>query len=109
MLSELAALAEGGLLTSIEVDKVSHGLAAPLLERLYPQSVTCLLGRTEDLLPEIIPRVEGIDFVFHDAAHSGEAYKNEFARFESALHPGSVVLLTTYGGQHEEEVPPPDS
>jgi predicted O-methyltransferase YrrM len=80
-------------LTTIEAGNQQFALASDHLTKTYGTAVTCKLGHTQSLLPELARNTAPIDFMFHDAGHSREDYVNDFGAIVSALAPGSVVLI----------------
>jgi predicted O-methyltransferase YrrM len=92
----LGALQRGanrGHLTTVEGWEHLYSLSSPLLKRLYGESVSCHLGRTESVLPELVKSLGRIDFMFHDCGHSAEDYVRDFGQVIEALAPGAVVLF----------------
>ena len=82
-----------GHLTTIEFAKHQFSLASKMLETKYPDAVTCIHGSTQDTLPYVVKTLSGLDFVFHDAAHSREDYIADFNAFVESLRRGAVVLF----------------
>jgi predicted O-methyltransferase YrrM len=80
-------------LTTIEAGNLQFALASDHLTKSYGPAVTCKLGYTQNLLPELACNKTPIDFMFHDAGHSRENYVNDFGSIVSALAPGSIVLI----------------
>lgn len=80
-------------LTTVEGLELQFLLASKMLNTRYGDQVSCHLGFTEDVLPELVKSLGKIDFMFHDAAHSKEAYIRDFNLVLPILAPGSVVLI----------------
>lgn len=91
LLAELAALGDATLDT-IEFAPIPFGLASELLAKEHGSRSTCHLGATAEILPGLAGQ-RSFDMVFHDAAHSGDDYVNDFALIEPLMPPGSVFVL----------------
>ena len=102
----LGRLGEGGSLDTIEPMETFHAKASALLSSAFPDTVTCHQGTSVAVLPSLTERLPGIDFFFHDAEHTGEAYIRDFGLVVDALHPGSVVVFDDirWGESNEGEV-----
>ena len=95
-------------LTTVEMGARQHALASELLAKRYGSRVTCVLGTSQDVLPTLPPR--SVDLVFHDAAHTREAYIGDFAAMLPALRPNAVVFIDDIrwdGGLFVNEDPRP--
>jgi predicted O-methyltransferase YrrM len=92
ILSELRAGAAEGRLVTIEPFDPQFSLASAMLEKAHPGRVICHQGRSDVLLPGVLHDVGPPQFVFHDAEHSGHAYRRDFEALEPALPSGAVVL-----------------
>jgi len=79
--------------TTVELQEEFHSLASALLAREFNGRVTCIKGSTDEVVPELSRTLRGVDLLFHDARHSGEAYVRDFLAAEAAMAPGSVVLF----------------
>lgn len=93
LLEALSTVGPGTHLTTVELTESSHARAQALLTAHYGNLVSCILGRTEEVVPELARTLTGVDFLFHDAGHSREDYVNDFAAALPCLAPGAVVLL----------------
>ncbi|HUB12358.1 MAG TPA: class I SAM-dependent methyltransferase [Acetobacteraceae bacterium] len=82
-----------GRLITVEGFEPQYSIACRTLTGRYGQAVSCRFGLTEKLLPELAQSGDAVDFMFHDAAHSGEAYVRDFNAIVGALAPGSVVVF----------------
>jgi len=80
-------------LTTVEYHADLHARAAALIRSRFDGRATCINGRTEDVVPDLARQLSGVDLLFHDAAHSGEAYVRDFIAAEPFMAPGSVVLF----------------
>ncbi len=80
-------------LTTVELTKLWYAKASALLNARYPGRVSCILGRTKDVVPDLGRTLTGIDLLFHDAGHSREDYVGDFTAALPFLAPGSVVLF----------------
>ena len=79
--------------TTVELHDEFHRIASALLAREFNGRVTCIKGSTQEVLPGLARTLRGVDLLFHDASHSGEAYVRDFLAVEPAMAPGSVVLF----------------
>jgi predicted O-methyltransferase YrrM len=80
-------------LTTIEASKPQFTLASQRLKERYHDAVTCHLGLTQNVLPELMRTLRPIDLMFHDAGHSREDYVKDFGATVDSLSPGSVVII----------------
>jgi predicted O-methyltransferase YrrM len=102
---ELTAIGQGHL-TTVESEEVPYRLAQSVLGARYPGLVDCVHGLTEEVVPDVVRALPSVDFMFHDAAHSADAYVGDFNRVEPALGPGSVVLFDDIRWEPPEGVAP---
>lgn len=82
-----------GHLTTIEGLEFQFTLASKLLNNNYGNRVSCHLGMTQEILPELVKSIGKIDFMFHDAAHTEEHYIRDFTNVLPILLPGSVIVF----------------
>jgi predicted O-methyltransferase YrrM len=82
-----------GRLVTIERNEQLFALASQTLQDRYGDKVACHLGETSDILPKLAKTAGPIDFMFHDAGHTGDNYTNDFHSIVDALAAGSVVLF----------------
>lgn len=93
ILAALKAYAQSGFLTTVEGWEILFQLTSPMLKQQYGEMVSCQLGKTNNVLPQLVTSLGEVDFMFHDAGHSREDYVNDFAAVVDVLAPGSVVLF----------------
>jgi predicted O-methyltransferase YrrM len=82
----------GGLVT-VEGNETLYSIASRELKDRYGDKVDCQFGMTGDVLPKLAKTVGPIDFMFHDAGHTGDAYVDDFHAIVDALAPGAVILF----------------
>ena len=80
-------------LTTVELSSDLHAKASALIHSQFNGRATCINGRTQDVVPDLARTMSGVDLLFHDAGHSGEAYVRDFLAAEPFMAPGSVVLF----------------
>jgi predicted O-methyltransferase YrrM len=93
IIEALKSIGEASHLTTIERLKFQFLLASKMLNTRYGDHVSCHLGLTEEVLPNLVKSLSKIDFMFHDAAHTKEHYIRDFNLVLPILVPGSVVLI----------------
>jgi predicted O-methyltransferase YrrM len=93
ILAALKAFAEGGSLATVEGYEQSYALSSAMLKKNYGEMVSCTLGLTGAVLPDLLKSLGNIDFLFHDAGHSREDYIDDFTKVVDFLAPGAVVLI----------------
>jgi predicted O-methyltransferase YrrM len=93
ILAALKSYAQSGFLATIEGYKPVFLLSSSLLKQKYGEMVSCHYGQSTDVLPQLLPSLGKIDFLFHDAAHSREAYISDFNEALRNLSPGATVLV----------------
>jgi predicted O-methyltransferase YrrM len=82
-----------GHLVTIEGDAHLYSVASPELKSRYGDAIDCEHGMTGDVLPKLARSPAPFDFLFHDAAHTGDAYVSDFNAIVDALAPGAVILF----------------
>lgn len=82
-----------GSLVTVEGSELQFSLASRELESRYGAGVTCRFGRTSEVLPQLAEETGPINFMFHDAGHTGDDYINDFQAIVDALAPGAVILF----------------
>ena len=80
-------------LTTLEGSEPQFSISSKTLKSRYGNQVSCEFGLTQEALPMIVTSLERIDFLFHDAGHSGEDYVRDFHAVLPILAPGAVVLI----------------
>lgn len=80
-------------LTTIEGHQPTHALISRQLSERYGGAVDCRLGWTSEVLPELAKSMSPVDFMFHDAAHTGEDYIRDFSLIVDSLAPGAVLII----------------
>jgi predicted O-methyltransferase YrrM len=93
ILSALKSNGETGHLTTLEGLEPQFSLAAATLKDQFGDMVSCHLGMTHEVLPELVRSLGRIDFLFHDAGHSREEYVRDFNAVIGILPAGGVVLI----------------
>ena len=93
MLEALETAGPDAHLTTIEFNPDFHRKASALIHSQFNGRATCIAGRTQDVVPDLARTLAGVDLMFHDAGHSGEAYVRDFNAAEPFLAPGAVVLF----------------
>jgi predicted O-methyltransferase YrrM len=93
ILAALKAFVQCGSLATVEGWEPLHSLSSSMLKQNYGEMVSCTLGSTTVVLPELLKSLGKIDFLFHDAGHSREDYINDFSKVVDFLAPGAVVLF----------------
>jgi predicted O-methyltransferase YrrM len=93
VLSTLQTNGQDGHLVTIEGYEPVFSLAAPVLNDAFGKMVSCHRGWIQELLPSVLKSLDHIDFFFHDADHSGEAYLSAFTLVEPHLAPGAAVCF----------------
>jgi predicted O-methyltransferase YrrM len=93
MLEALGTAGPDAHLTTVEHNADFSRKASALIHSHFNGRATCIHGRTQDVVPDLARTMTGVDLMFHDAGHSGEAYVREFNAAEPFLAPGAVVLF----------------
>jgi predicted O-methyltransferase YrrM len=93
MLEALETAGPDAHLITVEHSEASSRKASALIHAHFNGRATCIHGRTEDVVPDLARTMTGVDMMFHDAGHSGEAYVRDFAAAAAFLAPGSIVLF----------------
>ena len=93
ILNALAQLNEGGRLSTIEGFEPCFVLAQKTLDQQFGNAVTCHEGNMNEVLDPIAKAAAPIDFMFHDAGHSEEAYIKDFRTAEPYLAGGAVLMV----------------
>ena len=99
ILAALKAFAEGGSLATVEGYEPSYALSSVMLKKNYGEMVSCTLGLTGAVLPDLLKSLGNIDFLFHDAGHSREDYIDDFTKWSTFSPRAPSFLLTTFVGQ----------
>ncbi len=93
MLNSAQRYMPGCMLHTIEAGEPQFSLAEKTLTERFGQHIQCHKGLSTTVIPEIITSCGPVDLVFHDGAHDGKIYKEDFRNLLPALRPGSVVLF----------------
>jgi predicted O-methyltransferase YrrM len=80
-------------LTTVEGWEPQFSLSSKILNTRYGNQVSCEFGRVQEMLPGLVGHLRRLDFLFHDAGHSGADYVNDFQAALPVLAPGAVVLV----------------
>lgn len=80
-------------LTTVEGSPLPFALASAWLRRDYGERVACVSGWTDQVLPDLVPTLGQVEFLFHDAGHSRQDYIRDFQAVLPALAPGAVALF----------------
>lgn len=102
VLSQLASNRGAGKLTTVEFFEPQFGIASSLLNERYGDRVDCRKIEIGERLPELADSLGDIDFVFHDADHTGEVYIRDFQMLEPHMAPGGVILFDDIRWSHPE-------
>jgi predicted O-methyltransferase YrrM len=86
------ALPDSGRLVTVERSQPQYDVAGEVFGRSGSGRIEQAGGATSWVLPDLAKNLSAADFLFHDAAHSGEAYVEDFTAAEPMLGPGAVVL-----------------
>lgn len=100
LLAELERTCPGSRLVTVDVREPQYGIAREALTTRHGDRVRCEMLQSPDDLTPILEAAAPIDFVFHDAEHSGEAYVRDFARLLPHLAPGAIVLFDNIKWEH---------
>jgi predicted O-methyltransferase YrrM len=92
ILAALKAYAKSGRVDTVEKQQLFFDVASDTLKP-YGTMVTCHLGDTHELLPRLASSLGQIDFLFHDAGHSGLDHLQDFDAVIDILAPGAIVLI----------------
>lgn len=93
LLSALKAQGGTGHLATLEGLEPQFSLAGATLKDQHGDMVSCHLGMTQEVLPELARSLGRVDFLFHDAGHSRDDYVRDFRAVIDVLSPGGVVLI----------------
>ena len=93
MLEALQTAGPDAHLTTIEHSADFSRKASALIHSQFNGRATCIHGGTQEVVPDLARTMTGVDLMFHDAGHSGEAYVRDFNAAERFLAPGAVVLF----------------
>jgi predicted O-methyltransferase YrrM len=93
MASELESNGGEAQLTTVEFVEPQYGLANTVLKDRFEDRIDCLKFDIEEGLPDLARSLAAIDFVFHDANHTGESYIRDFRVLEPYMVSGSVLLF----------------
>jgi len=91
--STLRAAGPGAHVATIEASESRLARARDRLRTRYGELVSCHRGLSHDVLPTLLSSLAPVDFVFHDASHSRDAYVRDFELLAAGLPPGAVVLF----------------
>ena len=80
-------------LTTVELSSEFYARASALIHSQFNGRASCINGRTQEVVPNLARTLSGVDLLFHDAGHSGEAYVRDFLAAEPFMAPGSVMLF----------------
>jgi|AntDeeMinimDraft_5_1070356.scaffolds.fasta_scaffold16143_1 predicted O-methyltransferase YrrM len=80
-------------LHTIEAAEPQFSLAKNALDARFHEKVQCHQGLSTDIIPEFVAHGSTIDLVFHDGAHDGEIYQQDFQNLLPALRPGSLLVF----------------
>ena len=98
---ELVRLDSPWSITTVEMNPRTHAIASGILNEAFAGKVNCVCGTSQDALQALHAANERFDFFFHDAAHSLEAYRQDFAAAAPMLQPGTVLLLDDIHWENE--------
>ena len=84
---------ETGHLRTVEASDTMYSLSSSMLKERYGDMVSCHFGKSQEELPKLAEAAGPFDFMFHDAAHSREAYVGDFSAVKNSFSPGAIVLF----------------
>jgi predicted O-methyltransferase YrrM len=93
ILASINKYSPSGSLVTVEGWEKLAAISSPILKQRYAEIVSCYIGETKKVLPEITSSLGKIDFLFHDSGHSRSDYINDFECVVNNLAPGAVVLF----------------
>jgi predicted O-methyltransferase YrrM len=93
MLETLKYRGEDVHLTTLEGSEYQYAVSSKILKERYDNKVTCHVGWTYDVLPDIVKSLTSVDFLFHDAGHTKKDYVNDFHAVLPVLPDGAAVLI----------------
>ena len=93
ILSQLESFVEKACLTTVEETDTQYRVSSDFLKNKYGDLVECKQADIAESLTGICSEIGEIDFVFHDAGHSGENNVRDFQRMEPSLPRGAVVVV----------------
>lgn len=93
LLDGMKAVNEGARLTTIEAFDPQCSAGFGMLQAHFGDELTCVRGRIEEVLPNVIATAAPFDYLFHDAAHSGKVYERDFGAIVDHLQPGAIVIF----------------
>jgi predicted O-methyltransferase YrrM len=109
ILAALKIYSPSGSLATVEGSAKLAGISSPILKQRYPDTVSCHLGATSTVLPELTKSLSKIDFLFHDSGHSRADYINDFNNVVNKLAPGAVVLFDDIRWEDPRLIANPDT
>jgi predicted O-methyltransferase YrrM len=89
----MSALGSPGRFVTIEADESLHSLAVENLKHLGLRWIETRHGLFEDVLTDVLPEMEGIDFVFDDGQHTGADELLRFIRILPRCTPEALVVF----------------
>lgn len=89
-------------ITTVEMDPGTHAIASEILNEAFAGKINCICATSQQALQTLREANERFDFLFHDAAHSLEAYRQDFAAAAPMLRPGAVLLLDDIHWENEK-------
>lgn len=92
-LNTALALNGQGRLTTVEGDASFAEIARHHLARTTRHPVDVVVGRFQDVLPELLPRIAPLDLVFLDGHHEEEATLRYFEQIAPYLSPRACVVF----------------
>jgi predicted O-methyltransferase YrrM len=93
ILGALESIREDGEFTTVEGLQACYDLALKNLSSYPERMVRCEKANVEKELEGILKKVGKLDFVFHDAGHTGETYIRDFHALLPSLNSGAVVIV----------------
>jgi predicted O-methyltransferase YrrM len=89
----LEAMPAKGELDTIELNEPQFSIASAALTARYPGRVRVHQGQSHEVIPAVGLKEQSVDFLFHDAHHSMEAYIRDFHAALPYLATGAAVLF----------------
>jgi len=93
MMETFKQMGLAGRLVTIECLEPQFSIAARGLTDRYGENVSCCFGLSGSVLPQLAEAGDPINFMFHDAGHTGDIYVADFTTIVDTLASDAVVLF----------------
>ena len=92
--------------TSVDVGHHEYVLQAQkLLQKLFPERLTLIVGDSRDVLPQLIRKKEKYDMIFVDGGHDGGIPFEDLKNALQLCKPGTLILIDDFHLQIKEYQP----